>query len=139
MQAVKLLSTFALVLASASSAAHDSVIPDRFLGEWNADLSQCGKGTEDSFLLIEPRRVSYWESSGPVRAVVVRGQELALILELSGEGETWLSATQFELPQDGKQLAWEHASGEPFVRFRCPNPRQRSNNSSKPTPPRGAA
>ncbi|MFC0682864.1 hypothetical protein ACFFGH_33955 [Lysobacter korlensis] len=139
MKIVRLLSTAALLLVSASTAAHDAVIPGRFLGEWNADPSQCGKGTEDSFLLIEPRRVSYWESSGPVRAVVVRGRELALILELSGEGETWLSATQFELSEDGKQLSWERASGEPFVRFRCPSPRHRSNNSSKPTPLRGAA
>ncbi|GHA77501.1 hypothetical protein GCM10007067_13680 [Lysobacter bugurensis] len=139
MDIVRTLAVLALALAPVIAAAGGSAIPHRFLGEWNPDVSQCGKGTDESLLYIEPRRVRFWESSGPVRAAVARGRELALILELSGEGEVWLSATQFDLSRDGNELVWETTSGEKFVRFRCPSAKERPNNSSKPTPLRGAA
>ena len=110
----------ALALSTTISAANDPTIPKSFLGEWNADISQCGKGTDESFLLLEPHRVSFWESTGPVIAAFLRGNELALILELSGEGEVWLSATKFELSLDGSTLTSETIPGEEFVRYRCP-------------------
>ena len=123
----------ALILVPAIASAGIPTIPKEFLGEWNADLSQCGKGTEESFLMMEPHQVSFWESSGPVRAAIVLDRELALILELFGEGERWLSATQFELSADGKVLTWESSSGEKFVRFLCSTSRERPNNSFKRT------
>lgn len=132
MDIVRSLAAVVLALAPAAAGAGTPTIPKAFLGEWNADVSQCGKGTDESFLYIEPHRVSYWESSGPVRAAVARGRELALILELSGEGEAWLSATQFELSPDGNELVWETTSGDKFVRFRCPSSKERPNHSFKP-------
>ena len=135
----RILSIASVALVPTIADASTPSIPKPFLGEWSADLSQCGKGTDESFLYVEPRKVSFWESSGPVRAAVVRGRELALILELSGEGEVWLSATQFELSPDGNALIWEADSGTQLVRFRCPGSRERPNNSFKPKPLRGSA
>ncbi len=42
--------------------------------------------------------MTYWESDGPVRAVVSEGRyEIALILHLSGEGETGIATERFKL------------------------------------------
>ena len=92
-------------------------IPSQFRGEWNEDLKQCGKGENDSFLYIERRKVTFWESQGPVRAAVVRGNELALILELTEPDGTWLETAQFELSADGTKLTSNTSSENNFVRF----------------------
>ena len=112
-------------------------IPRAFLGEWSKDPAKCGNGGDESYLKIEPRRFQFWESSGPVRAAVTRGRELAVILELNGEGETWLDARQFVISAHGSRLV-STTGGERFERFRCSSG-ARPNNSSKPTPLRGAA
>ena len=112
-------------------------IPSQFRGEWNEDLKQCGKGEDDSFLYIERRKVTFWESAGPVRAAVVRGNRIALILELTEPDGTWLGTAQFELSADGTKLTSNTGSENEFVRYRCPHPDQRPNNSFNPMPLRG--
>jgi hypothetical protein len=119
---MKAFFAFALVAASEPGAAAQSVdsIASRFQGEWNANIADCGTGDNDSVLEIQANRISYWESEGLVKAVVVRGQyQLALIVEFTGEGETWLSTAQFELSPDQDKLISKYPSGD-FVRFRCP-------------------
>ena len=113
------------------------VIPAQFRGEWHATLSRCGNSEDESFLFIGPHSVTYFESAGPAKAAVVRKRELALILELSGEGETWLHTEQFELSRDSNTLTSKAFPGESYVRHRCPS--ERSNNSFKPKPLRGSA
>jgi hypothetical protein len=71
----------------------------------------------------------------------MRGDEIALIVELSGEGETWLATAKFKLSPDGRMLT-DHTSipGKEIVRYRCSEPvGTRPNSSFKPTPLRGAA
>ena len=120
---MRLLIFLALVLLVplGQAAVHTPSIPKQFQGEWNANLSDCKVGDSDSRLRIAPQSLSYYESSGAVRAVVTRGNnEIALIVELSGEGETWLATEHLKLSPDGNRLESIAQAGAPFVRFRCP-------------------
>ena len=137
MRLVTLVSVALASLLSSDAHAAGAVIPTAFVGEWNANPAKCGTREDESFLKIEPHHVYFWESSGPVRAAVARGRELALILELSGEGETWLSTHEFVLSAHGSMLV-ATGGAENLKRYRCAS-RKRPNNSSKPTPLRGAA
>jgi hypothetical protein len=115
-------SSLALICAygtAAAAAERVASVPGPFQGEWMADLKGCGSKSDDSRLEIGADRIRFYESSGPIRAVVVQGdRELALIVELSGEGERWLSFSHFRLSEDGKSLT--DVSSEPaFVRHRC--------------------
>jgi hypothetical protein len=94
-------------------------VPARFQGTWAASAKACAAARNDSRLAIAPERIRYAESEGAIRAVVTQGErELALIAELSGEGETWLALSHFRLSADDKSLS--DISAEPaFVRVRC--------------------
>jgi hypothetical protein len=119
-----------------------ATVPDQFVGYWAGSPDSCGSDADDLTLRITPRHVAYWESRGPIKAAVVRGDhEIALISELSGEGETWLSTAKFTLSKDGQKLIDDTTvPGQEITRYKCPGPvGTRSNNSFKPTPLRGAA
>lgn len=94
-------------------------VPRAFQGEWNMRAADCSSSQNDSMLRLRAGHVTYFESSGPVRAAVARGRELALIAELSGEGETRLHVAQFRLSRDGRTLT-DVQSTPPLVRYRCP-------------------
>ena len=96
-------------------------VPDPFVGYWAGSLDSCGSDTDNLRLYIDRHHISYWESEGPIKAVVVRGNnEIALIAELSGEGETWLATARFELSPDGKRLIDSTSvTGEDVVRHKC--------------------
>ena len=114
----------ALLLGSTAASAADVVdgVPEQFLGEWNSVLEHCGTGNNDSVLRIERHHIHFWESDGSIKAVVVHGQyEIALINELSGEGQTWLSTAQFRLSPGQDKLIYTSNPGEEFVRYRCPS------------------
>ena len=132
-----------LLLWSSVVAGSDmTTVPDRIVGQWAGSPGSCGSDADDLILRIAPRYITYWESDGPIKAVVVRGDaEIALIVELSGEGETWLSTAQFTLSQDGGQLIDNTtALGKDLVRYRCAGSvGTRSNKSFKPNPLRGSA
>ncbi len=121
---------FLLLLAvfgagAAMAAERRETVPARFAGEWVADLKQCGADRGDSRPRLDAYRIRFHESGGPIKAVVTRGElELALIAELSGEGETWLACHRFRLSADHKQLT--DATGEAeLVRHRCPTSSKR--------------
>ncbi len=139
MQAIVL----ALALAAPVSASSDSnvAVPARFVGNWAGSPAACGSDADDLVLRLTSRHISYWESTGPIRAAVARGDEIALIAELSGEGETWLSAIKFELSPDGRVLTDRiSVPGKEVVRYRCSGSiGARPNNSFKPMPLRGTA
>ncbi len=79
-----------------------------------AQLRQCQSGpTDESWLRIEAGRLSFYESSGPVRAVVARGNaEIAVIVELSGEGSSWLEPLRLRLDSTGQRLEVESVGVE---------------------------
>lgn len=95
-------------------------VPERFQGEWNQVPEHCGTAMNDSRLRIGADGIQYYESRGPIRAAVASGRdELALIVELSGEGETWLATEHFRLSPDGRTLTTVGEPGNPLVRMRC--------------------
>lgn len=112
----------ALILSMLIGAeAGAATVPERFLGRWATSAASCDSDADDLAIRIDAESIQFWESDGPVRAVVERGEnELALIAELSGEGETWLAAMRFELSTEGDRLTGTTAgSGQGIVRFRC--------------------
>lgn len=131
-----------LLTFSAIAASDVAGVPDRFVGRWAGSVDSCGSDADDLTLRIAPHHITYWESDGPIKAAVVRGDsEIALISELSGEGETWLSTVQFKLSRDGSQLIDDTTvPGKRLVRYKCSGKADtRSNNSFKPNPLRGSA
>jgi len=113
----------AAALLSSPTIAADVVkqVPGQFLGEWNSNLKDCGKHSDDSTLEIHPTSITLYESGGPLKAIVVNGKfEIAMIAELSGEGETWLTTLQFQLSADKKKLTATKVPGTEVVRYRCP-------------------
>lgn len=113
----------ALMLASgsATSAEQQEAVPPRFQGEWNVNLEHCGSGLNDSRLRISSDRIRFYESGGPVLAVVTQGEfDLALIAELSGEGQAWLSYRHFRLSADHTYLRDVTNTDSSIVRYRCP-------------------
>ncbi|NZA27781.1 hypothetical protein H0E84_15490 [Luteimonas sp. SJ-92] len=132
----------ALLLPLQLSAGHPAAtVPDRFVGHWAGSPGSCDAHIDDLILRIAPNHISYWESEGPIEAVVVRGDEIALISELSGEGETWLATAKFTLSADGRRLIDRtSAPGRELVRHRCASAGgARSANSFRPVPLRGIA
>ncbi|MCP9889273.1 hypothetical protein KBY96_15250 [Cyanobium sp. ATX 6A2] len=122
----------ALVLAAlfgaapaAPAAERLTLIPAAFQGLWMEQLRQCQPGpTDESWLQIEAGRISFYESSGPVLAVVARGaKEIAVITELSGEGSTWLHPLRLTLDGTGQRLTLETVGVDGAMgRVRCPLP-----------------
>jgi len=96
-------------------------IPSAYHGEWNIDPSACGTGLHDSRLVIGPRRLQFYESSGDVRTVRVSGERrITVTSDFSGEGETWTGTDHFLLSPDGDSLTTSGGRGEATVRRRCP-------------------
>ena len=127
-----------LLLAAQPLAAGVLVpaVPDSFVGHWAGSPSACDSEFDDLRLHISSEHISYWESEGPILAVVVRGRELALISELSGEGRTWLATSKFTISAHGGLLSDSYsAPGQRIVRYKCPETDavQRPNSSLKRT------
>jgi len=110
--------SFACATSPISAAELSPTVPIQFQGRWNADLKHCGHG--ESRLEIRANKITFYESSGPIKAIVTQGKdEVALIAELAGEEGTYLSLRRFQLSEDQKELS--DVSGlTPFVRRRCP-------------------
>jgi hypothetical protein len=124
-----------LVTGQAVATQPQPTMPAPFQGEWHLDLADCGTSVDDSLLLIGADHIIFYKTRGRVRAVVLKGEsEIALIAELQGVDETWLSYSHFRLSQDGTQLTDITGNGSDVL-FRCPRP----NNSFKPKPLRGSA
>ncbi len=120
---MKTLLLLAIIAAGGSAMASESVesMPDQFIGEWNADVADCGIGRNDSILKIDANTISYWESVGFIQAIVVQGRrEVALIADMAGEGEEWLATAHFKLSEAGDELVSMDERGGEFVRYRCP-------------------
>lgn len=108
---------------SLTARESEATVPDRFVGYWAGSQSSCGSDSDDLRLHISSRRIAYLESEGPILAVVVRGREIALIAELSGEGRTWLATAKF-VTSAHSELLVDRTSvpGKKIVRYRCPDP-----------------
>lgn len=100
-----------------------STVPDRFDGQWTGSAESCRSDADELTLRIAAGHITYWESDGPIRAVVVRGDaEIALIVQLLGEGNTWLSTPQFTLSPGGMQLTdTVTVPGKTLVPYKSPD------------------
>ena len=99
-----------------------AAVPPAFIGEWNSDPKDCGKGHGEGTLTIEAHRIFFYESGGPIEAVTMKAPGLIQIAaKLTGEGETWTDVTSFRLSADGKTLTDASVPGEesPMSRTRC--------------------
>lgn len=121
---MRLATAFAVLLTSTSVGASSDTprVPEQYIGQWAGRPESCGSDADDLTLRLSKDRIAYWESEGPILASVSRGaRDLALIIELSGEGETRLATAKFELSADGQQLVDSTTiPGESVVRHKCP-------------------
>ena len=99
-----------------SSTPSTAQIPAGYLGSWNLDKAACGTESEGR-LTLEPRRITFYESAGPITAVLVEGNVVTIKATLTGEGTTWEQTTRFTLSADGAQLTDLSTT---TLRFRCP-------------------
>ena len=94
-------------------------VPDSWVGEWNQNLGDCGTGNNDSRLRIEANRVLFYESGGLVRGAFLHGPfEIIIVLDMSGEGQTWIDSHHFVMSASGHYI--RTTGEEPMVRYRCP-------------------
>lgn len=110
-----------VILAGLCAPAQEPTIPVQFQGEWNENLEHCGTGANHARFRIERDRIRFYESGGPVRAVVTEGElEMAVIARFSGEGMEYLALMHYRLSPDHNRLEEHSPYGPPVVRYRCP-------------------
>jgi hypothetical protein len=109
-----------LTTGTATAVAQQQTIPAQFQGKWDSDLQSCNSRASEGRLDISADRVQFYESGGPVQKVVTYGNsDIELSIELSGEGQTWISDNYFRLSDNQNSLT-DLTRGEPgFVRYRC--------------------
>lgn len=108
-----------ITLAPAGAA---QPVPQRFRGEWNARLEDCGEPGTETRLRIGADRIRFHESAGTLRAVLPGGDaELAMVASLTGEGQTRLAYRKYRLAADGASLVdVSEGTAGGLVRRRCP-------------------
>jgi hypothetical protein len=111
------LTAVAALAANAALAAPAPVprdvqftMPPAFEGEWNENREHCGTGLNDSRLRITATTVRFYESGGPVKAVVRRGA-----FEIM-----FITAHRLILSSDGSYITVPGNEGPDLVRYRCP-------------------
>ncbi len=94
-----------------------SEIPTQFQGEWNMNLDGCGSPLSDGRLIIEPKKLQFYESTGTVSEVMVTGTAgLTVTSEYFAEGDTFTETDSFELSGDSSTLTHLETDA---VRYRC--------------------
>lgn len=106
--------------ASQTAPAPDSndTVPAPFQGRWASDATACRKPADESQLELQANRVAFFEGSGPIKSVVVDGDVITLVAELSAEGEIDETTYAFRLSDDGRTLT-DISTGPGMVRHRC--------------------
>jgi hypothetical protein len=110
-----------LACSVASAAETRATIPKQFVGFWGSNLKSCQDADgEGRAIHIEPQRIRFYESTGKVLAVATKGElELALILELRGEGGTWIESLQYRLSADKSKMTDVTGRQNRMVLVRC--------------------
>ena len=96
----------------------DDTIPASFQGRWAADADACRKPADESQLELQADRAAFFEGSGPIKSVVVDGDVVTLVAELTAEGETDETTYAFRLSDNGNTLT-DISTGPGMVRHRC--------------------
>jgi len=93
-------------------------IPAAFQGRWAADADACRKSADESQLELQADRAAFFEGSGPIKSVVVDGDVVTLVAELTAEGEADETTYAFRLSDNGTTLT-DISTGPGMVRHRC--------------------
>lgn len=96
----------------------NDTVPAQFRGRWAADATACRKPADESQLELQPHQAAFFEGSGPIKSVVVDGDVITLVAELSAEGETDETTYAFRLSDNGSTLT-DISTGPGMVRHRC--------------------
>lgn len=112
------------ILAGDESAATEvkvTVVPRPFWGVWSQRAELCGKPeSDDSAVEIGPRKLAFWESSGEVRSVVLKGPlEVEIAASFSGEGETWEGTGTYTLSPSRQDLVIASGNAKGLRYKRC--------------------
>lgn len=101
---------------SVKAAETHKTVPKIFQGKWASNQKYCGTDNEGNLEILK-NHISFYESSGPTLAIVAKQKnELALIIELTGEGEEWLSFAHFKISDKNNKLTDKKHN---FIRYRC--------------------
>ena len=114
-----------IALASSPQQNPTQPVPAQFQGDWNSKMEDCDTGNNDSALSVDAHWIRFYESGGPILAVVVMGKtQLSLIARLTSaedEKTIWDAPMKFELSSNGAVLKDATSSGEAMVRYKCPH------------------
>lgn len=103
------------------AAETHKTIPIQFQGKWTSNLKDCETDDETNLEILKDH-ISFYESNGPTISIVTKQKnELALIIELSGEGEEWLSFVHLKINDKNNQLTdiTDAYEKNKLVRYRC--------------------
>lgn len=100
------------------AADPNDTVPAPFRGRWATDAAACGKPADESQLELQANRAAFFEGSGPIKSVVVDGDVITLVAELSAEGEVDETTYAFRLSDNGRTLT-DISTGPGMVRHRC--------------------
>lgn len=111
--------------ADAPPPPPDWTVPERFLGEWQGDLTDCGQAAELR-LVIGEDTLDFTEATGKVLATDEYAEGITIVGEFTGPdpetGETiqWRRTYYFDISADEQTLTYETMDYDPVVRHRCP-------------------
>ena len=98
--------------SASMSPRQASLIPERFLGIWDARGGNCDPNS-DLRVEIAERGVTFYESHGAVTRVTVESPASVVVdLAMQGEGETWTVKRRFTLSEDGRSMTPAAVDGD---------------------------
>ena len=116
----RLIACLFLFCPALDAAELQKTVPEHFRGTWASSVKDCDAIGAESKLTIGETGIDFYESRGRILAIATEGtNELGLLMELTGEGKTWLDARKFTLSQDGQTLTYDTGGEHTVVRMRC--------------------
>jgi hypothetical protein len=115
---------FAALLASSGHAQADGItVPERWRGLYAEDLGDCEARENFTTMDLIADRVTFYEHGGFIRATFDRGPfEILMVVDMAGEGQTWLSTLHFTASPDFSyiQAAGGSEDEAKLTLYRCP-------------------
>lgn len=102
-----------------SAAASGPVIPARYHGTWDGTEADCARPSSETRLMVGPRLLNFYESTGAVEAVSEDAAgTLRVRISFTGEGEKWRETRNLTLSPAGDALTVFNETST-FTRLRC--------------------
>lgn len=101
MRKILLIALALTTSVQANTLKHVRTVPSAFTGEWNTNLSNCKSQGGDGILSISSKQISFYESSGQVQDILLKGpHDIIITALLSGEGDTWTQSIHLKLSEN---------------------------------------